>query len=91
MCEPEHFRPCWQNTRVRGPAIRTWPTATAAADPPDEPPGVLLVSQGLSVVPKSALYVCEPAPISGVFVLPAGQETFYVQSSVARNLRHVDV
>lgn len=34
---------------------RTCPTATAAAEPPDDPPGVLLVSQGLRVVPNSSL------------------------------------
>lgn len=38
-------------------AARTCPTASAAADPPDDPPTVFVVSQGLSVVPYSWLYV----------------------------------
>ena len=46
------------------------PEATAAAAPPDDPPGVLDRSHGLRVAPKTALNVCEPAPNSGVFVLP---------------------
>jgi type II secretory pathway component PulL len=36
-------------------ACLTCPTATAAAEPPDEPPAVLLVSQGVTVVPNSSL------------------------------------
>jgi len=48
----------------------TWPTARAAADPPDEPPAVLRMSQGFSVVAKT-LKVWEPAPNSGVLVFPA--------------------
>ena len=47
------------------------PQATETAAPPDEPPQVLLASNGLSVVPNTALKVCEPAPNSGVFVLPS--------------------
>ena len=46
------------------------PAATAAAAPPLEPPGVFVRSYGLRVAPKTALNVCEPAPNSGVFVLP---------------------
>ena len=34
-------------------AMGTSPPATAAAEPPDEPPGVRPVSQGLRVVPCS--------------------------------------
>ena len=46
------------------------PLATAAAAPPLLPPGVRVRSYGLRVAPKTALKVCEPAPNSGVFVLP---------------------
>ena len=46
------------------------PLASAAAAPPLEPPQVRLGSQGLRVLPKTGLKVCEPAPNSGVFVLP---------------------
>ena len=46
------------------------PQATAAAAPPLEPPAVRARSYGLRVTPKTGLKVCEPAPNSGVFVLP---------------------
>src|SRR4051812_50202018 len=51
-------------------ATGTIPAATAAAAPPLEPPTVRVVSYGLRVAPKTGLNVCEPAPNSGVFVLP---------------------
>ena len=50
-------------------APQTWPLATAAADPPDDPPGFFDVFQGLPVVPKTSLKVAPPAPNSGVFDL----------------------
>src|SRR5205823_9340913 len=46
------------------------PAASAAAAPPDEPPGVLLVFQGLRVMPVSALSVTPFQPNSGVVVFP---------------------
>ena len=46
------------------------PAATAAAAPPLDPPGVRDRSHGLRVAPKTALNVCDPAPNSGVLVLP---------------------
>ena len=51
-------------------ASGTSPAARAAADPPDEPPGVRSVSHGLRVMPKSRLDVSALAPSSGVLVLP---------------------
>ncbi len=45
--------------------------ATAAADPPEEPPGVLSLFQGLRVVPVSGLSVEPFQPNSGVVVLPS--------------------
>src|SRR5438270_306723 len=48
----------------------TMPAAMAAALPPEEPPGVRVVSHGLRVVPKTALSVCGFQPNSGVLVLP---------------------
>lgn len=39
-----------------GPKVkeaRTWPAASAAVDPPEDPPGVSFVSQGLRVVPNT--------------------------------------
>src|SRR2546425_363670 len=51
-------------------AIGTMPQAGATAEPPLEPPHVFVGSYGLSVRPKTSLNVCEPAPNSGVLVLP---------------------
>jgi hypothetical protein len=46
------------------------PAATAAAAPPLDPPAVRERSYGFRVTPKTGLNVWEPAPNSGVFVLP---------------------
>jgi hypothetical protein len=52
------------------PATGTTPAATAAADPPDDPPGVRVGSHGLRVGPVSSGSVIAFAPNSGVVVLP---------------------
>ena len=46
------------------------PAATAAALPPDEPPGVRAVSHGLRVGPWASGSVTGRIPSSGVLVLP---------------------
>ena len=46
------------------------PAATAAALPPDEPPGLRSRFQGLRVAPQVTLWVSAFQPSSGVFVLP---------------------
>ena len=46
------------------------PEATAAAAPPDEPPGVRSVSHGLRQAPFSSDSVTAVDPNSGVFDLP---------------------
>ncbi len=46
------------------------PAATAAADPPLEPPGTRVVSQGLRVVPNPEFSVEEPMANSSMLVLP---------------------
>ena len=51
-------------------AMGTMPEATAAAEPPLEPPAVRSVSQGLRVGPKSRGSVDVPIANSGVFVFP---------------------
>src|SRR3954454_24579594 len=51
-------------------AIGTMPVASAAAAPPEDPPALRERSNGLRVAPNTGLKVCEPAPNSGVFVLP---------------------
>ena len=45
------------------------PAATAAAVPPEEPPGVLSVFQGLRVMPVAGELVSPLQPNSGVVVL----------------------
>ena len=47
------------------------PDATAAAAPPDEPPGVIFVFQGFRVMPVRKLSVVPLMPNSGVLVLPS--------------------
>ena len=47
-----------------------WPLATAAAAPPDEPPGVRARFHGFRVTPNSGLSVKGLWPNSGVVVLP---------------------
>ncbi len=44
--------------------------ASAAADPPDEPPAVKLGLNGLPVAPQTGLRLFPPAPCSGTLVLP---------------------
>src|SRR5437870_10121506 len=46
------------------------PVASAAAEPPLEPPAVSARFHGLRVAPKTALVVLGPKANSGVFVLP---------------------
>ena len=72
-------------------AIGTIPHASATAAPPLLPPQVFVRSYGLRVAPKTVLNVCEPAPNSGVLVLPqvmrAGGANARDDQRVAR--RHV--
>jgi hypothetical protein len=51
-------------------AIGRIPADTAAAAPPDEPPGDLLRSQGLQVGPFASGSVVQTSPSSGVLVRP---------------------
>src|SRR5207302_11505552 len=51
-------------------AAGTMPAATAAAEPPLEPPVERLGSQGLRVGPYASGSVVGSVPISGAFVLP---------------------
>src|SRR5699024_712792 len=51
-------------------AAGTRPAATAAAEPPEEPPGERWGHQGLRVIPNAAPSVNGHCPISGVLVLP---------------------
>ena len=51
-------------------AIGTMPAATAAAEPPEEPPGVRPWSHGLRVAPVWRGSVVGRIPNSGMFVMP---------------------
>src|SRR5688500_6539167 len=51
-------------------ASAVMPQASATAAPPLLPPHVFDRSYGLRVAPDTGLNVCDPAPNSGVFVLP---------------------
>src|SRR5579863_3655146 len=51
-------------------AIGTIPHARLTAAPPLLPPRVFVRSQGFLVAPNTALKVCDPAPNSGVLLLP---------------------
>ena len=51
-------------------ASGTKPAATAAAEPPDDPPGTRPVSWGLRVGPKAEVSVEEPMANSSMLVLP---------------------
>lgn len=44
---------------------------TAAADPPEDPPGARAASQGLRVGPPAAVSVVEPMANSSMFVCPS--------------------
>src|SRR5579859_7434052 len=53
-------------------ATGTSPAATAAAEPPEEPPGVRVVSHGLRVTPLAAVAVHGKIVSSGTLVIPIG-------------------
>src|SRR5262245_52581145 len=48
----------------------TYPAASAAAEPPEEPPGVRVTSHGLLVVPYTGLKLCQSAIAVARLVLP---------------------
>ena len=50
----------------------TRPAATAAADPPEDPPGVRVTSHGLRVTPLASVAVHGKIVSSGTFVIPIG-------------------
>ena len=53
-------------------ATATSPAATAAAEPPDEPPGVRWRSHGLRVTPLASVAVQGKIISSGTLVIPIG-------------------
>ena len=57
------------------------PAATAAAEPPPEPPGTRVGSHGLRVGPYAEFSVDEPIANSSVFVLPSTRRPCALQRS----------
>src|SRR5215212_11992959 len=51
-------------------AARTTPDATAAAEPPELPPGTRVTSQGFFTVPYAEFSFDEPMANSSMFALP---------------------
>src|SRR5207247_11432770 len=68
-------------------AIGTMPQASATAPPPVLPPHVFVRSYGLRVEPNTGLKVCDPAPNSGVFVLPTTSAPALLVRSTSNELR----
>ena len=52
-------------------AAGTRPAATAAAEPPEDPPGTRLGSQGLATGPNQLVSLEEPIANSSMLVLPS--------------------
>ena len=75
------------------PAQGTIPAATAAADPPEEPPGVRSVSHGLRADPHARGSVTPFAPNSGVLVFPKMTRPASIQrcTTVACSAAGVDI
>ena len=61
---------CAEGGNLLPMASGAWKEATAAADPPPEPPGIRSRSQGLRVGPKAECSVEEPIANSSMLVLP---------------------
>ena len=55
-------------------ASGTMPAATAAAEPPEEPPGTRVRSHGLLVGWKAEVSVDEPKANSSMLALPMGRQ-----------------
>ena len=72
--DPDEVRPCGGDADAARPsepiAAVTKPAATAAALPPEEPPGVCSRDHGLRVWPKAGPLVNGHCPSSHVLVLP---------------------
>ena len=68
---PQNDAGCRTDPPVSEPsAIGEYPAATAAAEPPELPPGTRARSSGLSVGPKPEFSVDEPMPNSSRLVFP---------------------
>ncbi len=69
---PQRAAGCLIEPPVSDPSAQgASPAATAAADPPDEPPGTRAGSHGLNVGPYAEFSVDEPIANSSMFVFPS--------------------
>ena len=67
---PQNAAGCRTEPPVSDPsAMRVMPAATAAAEPPDDPPGTRSGASGFFVGPKALFSVDEPIANSSMFVL----------------------
>ena len=66
------MEPPVSDPRVAG----TKSAATAAALPPEEPPGTRVISRGLAVLQKALFSQLEPMANSSIFNLPKGMNPF---------------
>ena len=64
-------------------AAGTNPAATAAAEPPEEPPGTRLVSRGLQVFFTALFSQLDPMANSSILSLPKGMKPLAVSFSTA--------
>src|SRR5712691_2090106 len=64
-------------------ATGTMPAATAAAEPPDEPPGTRVVSQGFLTAPNAEFSFEEPIANSSQLVLPIITAPAAIRRSIA--------
>src|ERR687894_2828723 len=64
-------------------AKNAWPDATAAAEPPDDPPGTVVSSQGLRTGPYAEFSFDEPIANSSQFVLPRSTDPSAARRSQA--------
>ena len=68
---PQNIAGCRIEPPVSVPVVAgSMREATAAADPPDEPPGTSAVFHGFFTVPKYEVSLDEPIAYSSMFILP---------------------
>src|SRR5438309_10892091 len=69
---PQNDAGCRTEPPVSEPSpAGTAPAATSAAEPPDDPPGTRVLSNGWNARPYAECSVDDPIPNSSQFVLPA--------------------
>ena len=88
VASPQHAAGYRSEPVVSPPcASEVMPDATAAAEPPLDPPGLRVRSHGLCVGPNAGGSVVMPDDISGVFVLPTKMNPARVSRSAISLVR----